>query len=87
MKTYVVSTDFSKREIQARNKKEAVSIFKAQLKGLITKNDKIKLNILLKYCDDEIAVEKEIQREWKALCCVEITIEHLTGKQAIELVK
>lgn len=41
----------------------------------------------LKYCDDEIAVEKEIQREWKALCCVEITIEHLTGKQAIELVK
>ena len=41
----------------------------------------------LKYCDDEIAVEKEIQREWKALCCVEIIIEHLTGKQAIELVK
>ena len=37
--------------------------------------------------DDEIAVEKEIQREWKALCCVEIIIEHLTGKQAIELVK
>ena len=41
----------------------------------------------LKYCNDEIAVEKEIQREWKDLCCVEITIEHLTGKQAIELVK
>ena len=41
----------------------------------------------LKYCDDEIAVEKEIQREWKVLCCVEIIIEHLTGKQAIELVK
>ena len=41
----------------------------------------------LKYCNDEVAVEKEIQREWKNLCCVEITIEHLTGKQAIELVK
>ena len=41
----------------------------------------------LKYCDDEIAVEKEIQREWKVLCCVETIIEHLTGKQAIELVK
>ncbi len=40
----------------------------------------------LKYNEDEIAVEKEIQREWKALCCIEITIEHLTGKQAIELV-
>ena len=43
MKTYVVSTDFSKREIQARNKKEAVSIFKFQVKGLISKNDKIKV--------------------------------------------
>ena len=41
----------------------------------------------LKYCNDEVAVEKEIQREWKNFCCVEITIEHLTGKQAIELVK
>ena len=41
----------------------------------------------LKYCNDEVAVEKEIQREWKALCCIEITIEYLTGKQAIELVK
>ena len=40
----------------------------------------------LKYCNDEVAVEKEIQREWKALCCIEITIEYLTGKQAIELV-
>lgn len=40
----------------------------------------------LKYNEDEIAVEKEIQREWKSLCCIEITIEHLTGKQAIELV-
>ena len=41
MKTYVVSTDFSKREIEARSKKEAVKIFKSQLKSLISKNDKI----------------------------------------------
>ncbi len=41
MKTYVVFTDFSKREIEARNKKEAVSIFKNKLKNLISKNDKI----------------------------------------------
>ena len=40
----------------------------------------------LKYNEDEGAVEKEIQREWKALCCIEITIEHILGKQAIELV-
>ena len=31
-------------------------------------------------------VEEEIQREWKALCRIEITIEHISGKQAIELV-
>ena len=41
MKTYIVFTDFSKREITARNKKEAVKIFKNQLKSLISKNDKI----------------------------------------------
>ncbi len=41
MKTYIVFTDFSKREIIARHKKEAVSIFKNKLKNLISKNDKI----------------------------------------------
>lgn len=41
MKTYIVFTDFSKREIEARNKKEAVRIFKNKLKNLISKNDKI----------------------------------------------
>ena len=41
MKTYVVFTDFSKREIEARSKKEAIKIFKSQLKSLISKNDKI----------------------------------------------
>lgn len=34
----------------------------------------------------KLLFEKEIQREWKALCCIEITIEHISGKQAIELV-
>ena len=40
-KIYVVSTDFSKREIFARNKKEAVKFFRAALKGLISNNDQI----------------------------------------------
>ena len=40
----------------------------------------------LKYNEDEVTVEKEIRKEWKILCCVEITIEHISGKQAIELV-
>lgn len=41
----------------------------------------------LKYNNDINAVEKEIQREWNGLCCVEIKIEHITGKQAIELLR
>ncbi len=41
----------------------------------------------LKYNDDKEKVDKEIEREWKALTCVEITIEHISGKEAIELVK
>lgn len=41
----------------------------------------------LKYNNDVAAVEKEIQRERNGLCCVEISIEHITGKQAIELMK
>lgn len=42
-KVYIVSTDFSKREINARNKKEAINIFKSQMKNLISFNDKIKV--------------------------------------------
>ncbi len=41
----------------------------------------------LKYNNDINAVEKEIQREWNGLCCVEIEIEHITGKRAIELLR
>ena len=41
MKTYIVSTTFSSRQIQARNKKEAIQLFKQQLRGLISDNDKI----------------------------------------------
>lgn len=28
-----------------------------------------------------------IEREWKPLCMLEMTVEHMTGKEAIELVK
>ena len=41
----------------------------------------------LKYCDDSEAIEKEITKEWNALSCIEITIEQLTGKEAIELTR
>lgn len=41
----------------------------------------------LKYNNDVTAVEKEIKREWNALSCIEIKIEHMTGKEAIELTR
>ncbi len=41
----------------------------------------------LKYNEDKEKVDNEIQREWKALCCVEITVEHISGKEAIELTR
>lgn len=43
VKTYKVSTLTSSREIQARSKKEAIEIFKNQLKGFVSKSDKIKV--------------------------------------------
>lgn len=39
----------------------------------------------LKYSDDKKAVEDEIKLLKDKLCCVEITIEHITGKQALGL--
>lgn len=41
----------------------------------------------LKYNPDSDAVEREIAREWQGLCCVEITIDHMTGKQGLELMQ
>ena len=41
----------------------------------------------LKYNGDRNAVDREIRREWSGLSCVEVTIEHMTGKEAIELTR
>jgi len=41
IKFYKVSTTFSSREINARSKNEAASIFKAQLKNLVSDSDQI----------------------------------------------
>lgn len=37
--------------------------------------------------ESELAIHKEIDREWNALGVFEMTIEHMTGKEAIELVR
>ena len=42
-KLYKVSSAFSSREINARTKKEAISIFRQQLGNLISESDKIKV--------------------------------------------
>ena len=41
----------------------------------------------IKYYNNDEAVQKEIDWELNALACFEITIEHLTGKEAIELTR
>ena len=41
VKLYKVSTQFSSREINARSKSEAIRLFKAQIKCLISDSDKI----------------------------------------------
>ena len=37
--------------------------------------------------DSEANREKSINKEWKPLCMMEFSIEYLTGKEAIEIVK
>lgn len=41
----------------------------------------------MKYCADESAVRADVDKEFNALACLEIVIEHLTGKESIELVR
>lgn len=41
VKNYTVSTIFSTRQIQARNKKEAEMLFRQQLKSLVSDSDKV----------------------------------------------
>lgn len=51
------------------------------------KREAIRL-LTLKYCPGEAArMDDEIDRAWAALCMLEFSIQHLTGKQSKELVK
>ena len=45
--------------------------------------------IALKYNPDDSGEHREaaVNREWKALCILALDVEHLTGKEAIELVR
>lgn len=45
--------------------------------------------LALRYAPMDSAANRqaEINREWDILCMMEMTIEHITGKEAIELVK
>ena len=59
----------------------------------IIENEQGKRNAIeklaLKYAPDDITDHRKaaIDREWGPLCMLEMTIEHLTGKEAIELVQ
>ena len=45
--------------------------------------------LAIKYAPEDTAANRDnaIGREWKPLCILEMTIDHVTGKEAIELVK
>ena len=45
--------------------------------------------LALKYAPEDTAANRDhaISREWKPLCMLEMTIDHVTGKEAIELVR
>ena len=45
--------------------------------------------LAVKYAPEDTAVNRSraIEREWKPLCMLEMTVDHVTGKEAIELVK
>ena len=45
--------------------------------------------LAVKYAPEDSASRRQeaIRREWAPLCMLEMTIEHLTGKEAIELVR
>lgn len=44
--------------------------------------------LAIKYVPEDTAANRDhaINREWKPLCMLEMTIDHITGKEAIELV-
>lgn len=45
--------------------------------------------LAIKYAPQDTAANRDnaINREWKSLCMLEMAIDHMTGKEAIELVK
>ncbi len=45
--------------------------------------------LAIKYAPEDTATGRKnaIDREWKPLCMLEMSIDHMTGKEAIELVK
>ena len=45
--------------------------------------------LALKYAPDDSAANRQnmIEREWEPLCMLEMTVEHLSGKQATELLQ
>ena len=37
--------------------------------------------------NDEEGIQKEIEKSFKQVCLIEISVDHISGKEAIELVK
>ena len=78
----VVEKDEVVPEKLATRYRSAVAFCRARVLESEEEKHSAALALGLKYYNNPDAVEKEISREWDALACIELTVEHLTGKES-----
>lgn len=68
--------------------KSAIAFGRVRVLGEETEKRAAIEKLALKYSPDESAQSRgaEIERFWNALCMLELSVEHVSGKQCIELV-
>ena len=82
----VIDKDQVKPEEYTTYFRSVIAFGRARVLEDETEKRKAVLLLTEKYCPAQRdGWQRAIDREWKAVCMVEITVEHMTGKQAREL--
>ena len=81
-----------RRKRQQLSRAEAEAILERGTSGVLADEGEVRVAIDLlarRYHpgDSQEHRQAAIQKEYSALCMLELTVEHLTGKEAIELVR
>jgi nitroimidazol reductase NimA-like FMN-containing flavoprotein (pyridoxamine 5'-phosphate oxidase superfamily) len=76
----VIAQDDVVPEKLATRYRSVIAFCKARVLETENEISSAALALGLKYYDNRDAVEEEIRKSMKSLACVELTIEHLTGK-------